>query len=183
MGDGNLNLMSISPVAISHTSTFQSVDELMSLAPLRFQLHTYTHTQIISHTFTHPIKCIVSTNLSDVIGWVWQLQMRAIPLVMKSHMAMRPSLHPTANCVPLLLKEQVRASLPESKIPSLCCFEDNDHNGISLIRSKDTTSKINNLCLTRPSFPPSPPPAGLGKGSACKTNHGRSCWNIRHLDN
>lgn len=37
-GDWNLNLMSISPVAMSHSNTFQSVEELSSLVPLRFQL-------------------------------------------------------------------------------------------------------------------------------------------------
>ena len=41
---------------------------------------------------------------------------------MKSQMAIRPSLQPTARRVPRLLKEQVNASLPESRIPSLCCM-------------------------------------------------------------
>lgn len=45
MGDWNRNLMSISPVAMSQRSTFQSVEELRSLAPLLFQLHyNYIHT-------------------------------------------------------------------------------------------------------------------------------------------
>lgn len=96
-GDGNRNLRSISPEAISQRSTFQSVEEESNLCPLRFQLR-------------------------DVIGWMCPLQSRAIPRVMKSHIAMRPSLQPTARSVPLRLKAQVRASLPESRMPSLCCI-------------------------------------------------------------
>ena len=98
-GDGNLNLRSISPEAMSHSNTFQSVDDDRSLCPLRFQL-------------------------SDVIGWMCPLQRRAIPLVRKSQTAMRPSLQPMANRVPRLLKAHVRASLPESSMPSLCCRQD-----------------------------------------------------------
>lgn len=64
----------------------------------------------------HAVTC-----LREVMGWMWQLQILAIPRVMKSQMAIRPSLQPTASCVPLLLKQQVRASLPESRMPSLCC--------------------------------------------------------------
>lgn len=55
------------------------------------------------------------------MGCIWELHILAIPLVMKFHMAIRPSLQPTASWVPLLLKEQVRASLPESRIPSFSC--------------------------------------------------------------
>ena len=38
----------------------------------------------------------------------------------KLHIAILPSLQPTASRVPRLLKEHVRALLPESRIPSLC---------------------------------------------------------------
>ena len=37
-GDGNRNLRSISPEAMSHNNTFQSVEELSSFRPLLFQL-------------------------------------------------------------------------------------------------------------------------------------------------
>lgn len=114
-GDWNRNLTSISPVAMSQSSTFQSVEELRSLAPLRFQLQASDHFPPGPKLSTSHVTC-----LREVIGWMWQLHILAIPLVMKSQMAMRPSLQPTASCVPLLLKEQVRASLPESRIPSLC---------------------------------------------------------------
>lgn len=49
--DWNLNRTSISPEAMSHSNTFQSVDELRSLVPFRFQLKVQ-HV-IWSHTQTH----------------------------------------------------------------------------------------------------------------------------------
>lgn len=42
----------------------------------------------------------------------------AMPLVKKSHITIRPSLHPTANNVPRLLKAQVTAKDTQSKAPS-----------------------------------------------------------------
>ena len=72
------------------------------------------------------------THLSEVMGWMCALHILAIPRVIKSQIAMRPSLHPTASIVPLRLKAHVRASLPESRIPSLCYCNEiaNDSGGI-----------------------------------------------------
>lgn len=48
------------------------------------------------------------------------LHILAILRVMKSQIAIRPSLQPTASRVPRRLNAHVRASLPESRMPSLC---------------------------------------------------------------
>lgn len=41
-----------------------------------------------------------------------------IPLVKKSQITIRPSLHPTASKVPRRLKEHVIATLTQSRVPS-----------------------------------------------------------------
>lgn len=48
------------------------------------------------------------------------LHILAMLRVIKSQTAIRPSLQPTASSVPRRLNAHVRASLPESKMPSLC---------------------------------------------------------------
>lgn len=123
-GEGNWNRMSISPLATSHKNTRRSVDELSSFRPLRFQLREKSK-ECLSPKKDH-------TYLSDVMGWIWLLHSLAIPRVMKSHTAIRPSLQPTANNVPRRLNAQVSASLPESNIPSLC-WRERQKNGQSKI--------------------------------------------------
>lgn len=51
-------------------------------------------------------------------GWTWADMILAIPRVRKSQITMRPSLQPTANNVPYLLKAQVTANDMQSSEPS-----------------------------------------------------------------
>ncbi len=52
IGDGNLNRKSNSPETMSHKSTFQSVEELSSLLPLRFQLHVCVHVCVCVYMYS-----------------------------------------------------------------------------------------------------------------------------------
>ena len=59
MGDGNRNLRSISPEAMSQSRTFQSVEELSSFRPLRFQLCIGNEAPI-SKTSISMVTCCIS---------------------------------------------------------------------------------------------------------------------------
>lgn len=169
IGEGKWKRRSISPVEISQSRTFQSVEELSSLRPLRFQLGRgregtmeagghcvllYNSNEIcciflsllqilITICIRQVYYCSIRgqfsiifhnvkywpqhgqslqklANLRKVMGWMWPLSNLAMPRVMKSQTAILPSLQPTASSVPLRLNAHVRASLPESRIPSLC---------------------------------------------------------------
>ena len=45
----------------------------------------------------HVTRADLAACLRDVMGWMWQLHSLEMPLVMKSQMAIRPSLQPTAS--------------------------------------------------------------------------------------
>ena len=56
--------------------------------------------------------------LTHETGWMCATITLATPRVKKSQITSRPSLQPTANSDPVLLKAHVRAGLTESKLPS-----------------------------------------------------------------
>ena len=58
------------------------------------------------------------SHLSEQMGCTCAEMILAMPRVRKSQMTMRPSLQPTPNNVPLLLKLHVTAMLIQSRIPS-----------------------------------------------------------------
>ena len=55
---------------------------------------------------------------SEATGWTWAGITLDIPRVIKSQITTRPSLHPTAKSVPLLLNAAVTASETQSNTPS-----------------------------------------------------------------
>jgi len=63
----------------------------------------------------------LNTNLREHTGCTWALIIFAIPLVRKSQITIRPSLHPTASNVPRLLNAHVTANEIQSKAPSNSC--------------------------------------------------------------
>lgn len=92
-GPGNLYFCSHSPDSIFQIQTVLSVEAEAILWPFLDQLILQT-------------------------GCTWAVIILAIPLVKKSHITIRPSLHPTASKVPLLLNEHVPAKDKESRVPS-----------------------------------------------------------------
>jgi len=98
----------------------------------------------VSHI--HTISCKTHTNLSEHTGWTWALIIFAIPLVRKSQMTIRPSLHPTASNVPRLLNAHVTANEMQSKAPSNSC---NMKQLISKYSTWIKISKGNNVFLSK----------------------------------
>lgn len=115
IGDGNLYFCSHSPDNTSHMQTLLSVEALKSLWPFLDQLKSKFYFNFLNNVI---IKKNLLQYLKEQTGWTWALMILAIPLVKKSQMTILPSLHPTANKVPLLLKVQVTAREIQSNVPS-----------------------------------------------------------------
>jgi hypothetical protein len=97
-------------------------------------------------SYMHTISYKAHTNLSEHTGCTWALIIFAIPLVRKSQITIRPSLHPTASSVPRLLNAHVTANEMQSKAPSNSC---NIKQLILIYSTWKKISKGNNVFLSK----------------------------------
>lgn len=110
-GDGNLYLCSSSPVSTSQMHTLLSVEAESNWSGLE-----NVDDEVYGERGPTLWPFLVQLRLQT--GCTWAEIILAMPLVRKSQITMRPSLHPTAKRVPYLLKAHVTANEMQSSEPS-----------------------------------------------------------------